>query len=295
MVSFTLTSALSTGNGLSTAGGLAASGGLFGSGSSGGSGGGGGGGFDPAASAYFTAVVSAGGSVSTARKTLYNNLFLSLRAISSDLSKFNRLWIFAAENTQSALLDLVRLQTATAVLAPTFTVDRGYTMNSPGGQYVDTGYTPATSSPTTLQNSAFLAAYTNVVGSSGASGVGTPAGTFPQMEMVAPFTDGQFHAQINDSGFGGSAFGSGLTTGLFLADRIDANNVVLALNGSDLGTSVDTSTGIPTGNSIHIGDANPVETESRFAMTAIGVSLGSSGRANFSSAITTYLTAVGAN
>lgn len=250
-------------------------------------------GTDPAATAFFAAVVAAGGTVSAGRRTLYNNLFAGLRS-DGNLSKIYRLQIYAAENTQSALMDLIALTNATPVLTPAFTADRGYTLNG-STNYIDTNYVPNASSPVTTQNSAFLACHTNLVGGSLASTIGTIAGTFPQMEMVCPFTDQIFHAQINDSGFGGSAFGSGLTTGLFVADRIDASNVVLALNGADLGTSSDASTGVPA-NSIQVGNpANLVAgTTSRYAVAAIGSSLGS-GRAAFAGRIITFLTAIGAN
>ena len=47
-------------------------------------------------------------------------------------AKLDQIWIFAAENAKSALIDLKGLATATSTggIAPSFTADRGYTGNA---------------------------------------------------------------------------------------------------------------------------------------------------------------------
>ncbi len=104
---------------------------------------------DASTSAWVAAVIANGGSVSAARQILVNNLIVGLRT-DGIFSKLDRLWLFAAENTASALTDIVADQLATAVSAPTFTANAGYAgsaaaslidtnvdVSSAGGHYTD--------------------------------------------------------------------------------------------------------------------------------------------------------------
>lgn len=248
--------------------------------------------FDPAAAAYFAQVQAGGGSITPARKTIYNNYYLALRAIDPTLAQFYRIFDIAAQDQVAALLDLINLQTGGLTAPnPTFTIDRGYTMNGTSNN-VTSNYIPNSSTPVAQQNSFFMACYVNQVGASGANGMGTLAGTFPQCEMVCPYLDGTFHAQINDSGFGGGTFAVP-GTGLYIADRVGAGSVILNYNGVDLGDTGDGSTGVPN-NPILLGNANPVESESRYAFMAFGLSLGAN-RVAFANATIAFLTAFGAN
>jgi hypothetical protein len=94
---------------------------------------------DPATEAWVAAVVAAGGTVSAGRKTLIDNLIVGLKA-DGIWTKLDRLWVFAAENTKSALIDLIALAQATETSAPTFAVDVGYTVD--GTKIVDFNYNP---------------------------------------------------------------------------------------------------------------------------------------------------------
>jgi hypothetical protein len=71
---------------------------------------------------WAAAVVAAGGSVSgtltSGRKKLINDLIMGLMA-DGVWSKLDRLWLFAAENSQSALIDIKGAVSATAVNTPT--------------------------------------------------------------------------------------------------------------------------------------------------------------------------------
>ena len=62
--------------------------------------------------------------VSSTRRTLVDAL---IRGLKTDgvWSKLDRLWLFAAENATSALVDVKEGRLATAVSSPTFTTDRG--------------------------------------------------------------------------------------------------------------------------------------------------------------------------
>ena len=81
---------------------------------------------DAATIAWVNQVVTNGGTVSAGRQTLVDNLIVGLKA-DGIWTKLERLWLFAAENTISALTDLVGLTLATANNSPTFTADVGYT------------------------------------------------------------------------------------------------------------------------------------------------------------------------
>lgn len=249
--------------------------------------------FDVAASAYFAELAGAGGTLSSGLKEGYNNFFRSLRAISPDLSNFNRVFVYAGGNQITANIDLINLEVGGTTLTPTWTAGKGYTTNGVDND-VDTMYDPTNSTPATLQDSVFIATYVNALGASNASGVGTPAGTFPQMEMVCPYTDGDFHAQINDSGFGGTPAAVGAVTGLFIADRTGPMTVVLNRDGTDLVTSTDASTGVPSGHTIRLGAANPVESQSRYAFFATGPALDTN-RGAFSTAVIALMNAIGSN
>src|SRR5215475_8332903 len=95
---------------------------------------------DPATTAWVNAVVTNGGSVSNARKTLVNNLISGLKTdgVWTDL---DRLWLYAGENQPSALTDLVATGLATAVNSPTFTTDNGFTgVDASTTVYIDSGF-----------------------------------------------------------------------------------------------------------------------------------------------------------
>jgi hypothetical protein len=98
--------------------------------------------FDAATTAWVAAVVSNGGTVSGGRQIAVNDLIVGLKA-DGIWTKLDRLWLFAAENTASALTDLAANELATEVNSPTFTVDSGYS-NGGSGVYIDTNFNPVT-------------------------------------------------------------------------------------------------------------------------------------------------------
>jgi hypothetical protein len=102
----------------------------------------GGSGTDSDALLWKAAVVAAGGTVSDSRLSLVSTLIGSLKS-AGVWTLLDRLFLLAAENSQSALIDLVALSAATAVNSPTFTTDQGYAGNA-STSYVDTGFNPST-------------------------------------------------------------------------------------------------------------------------------------------------------
>src|SRR5262245_27860031 len=96
---------------------------------------------DASTTAWVSAVVAAGGTVSAARQTIVDTLIRSLKAHSL-FSVHDRIWLLASENTQSALIDIVNLSSATNSGA-TFTADQGYAGNA-SSTFVDTGFAGST-------------------------------------------------------------------------------------------------------------------------------------------------------
>jgi len=276
----TLISGLSGGHGLwSGTAGLSGGSGLGGGGSS----------FDPAAAAYFAAVVAAGGTISPARQILYNNLFVSLRS-AGVLALLDRLWLLAAENSQSALIDLVARATATAVNSPTFATN-GYTVNGITN-YIDTGYMPSVNAVMLSQNSAHLSFYCN----SGPAYVGGGDGS-SFLQILGTFTDSNMYARIN-TGNSGAGFAT-TDTGIFIGDRTGPAAIVNEHSGVVLGTTTPASLALGT-KSLWIGAYNNngsfagASAPARLGMFSAGASLGASGRAALENAVGTYMTAVGA-
>lgn len=93
------------------------------------------------ADVWASTVVSNGGSVSSDRVVIVRQ-FIAAEITSGAWYLSDDYLGFWAENAAQALTSLKQRRLATAVAAPTFTADRGYTMNG-SSQYIDTGFIPA--------------------------------------------------------------------------------------------------------------------------------------------------------
>src|SRR5260221_11632840 len=111
--------------------------------------------FDPATIAWVSAVIANGGTVSPARRQVVDVLIKGLK-LDGTFTKLDRLWMLCAENQVSALTDMVGLTLATAVNAPTFTTDRGYTFDG-ATNYISTGYNPSLVGVNYVLNNAMVA------------------------------------------------------------------------------------------------------------------------------------------
>jgi hypothetical protein len=90
--------------------------------------------YDPAAAAFFSRLTTP---PTSARKTLYNNFFKSLRTAGL-LTKGDFCYLTAAADNQAARQNLLANQyNATAVSSPTFTADQGYAGDG-AAAYLDT-------------------------------------------------------------------------------------------------------------------------------------------------------------
>lgn len=244
--------------------------------------------FDPSAEALFARMAV---QPTDARKVLYNTFIVSLKT-AGVWAKRDTIYLLAAHTSQAALLNIKQNAfNATAVSAPTFTTDRGFT-SAGVGSYLDTGYTPSTSGGVMTLNNASIASYvnTNVA-------VNAPA---IQASTAIPFSfishrnlSDQFNAAVNADA--GATIGTGLTTsvGYRGATRTDAANIrgrfnggfnTVALASSSLPTSAFIMCGIPTNS--YTG---------RVAYGASGSHLTDAEMAAEDAAVVAFLTAIGAN
>ena len=245
-----------------------------------------GGGAIDLAAAWKGGAIAAGGTVSDARLILVRRLYEDIQGLPIDY-----LLVPAAENTQSALLDLVGLKTATLVAAPTFTTDRGYQGNGTTS-YVNASWNPTANAIKWSQNSAHLSIYNQ----SFSTGLACGCRATNMSEMWTPFTDAKIYPRLNVSG--DVSGGSGFAGGFYIADRVDGATITVALNGVDQFTISPASAASANVN-MFIGAVNNNGTainfsDSRFGAFSAGGSLGSTGRVRLYNAIQNYMTAIGA-
>jgi hypothetical protein len=134
-----------------------------------------------AAGAWRDAVIANGGTVSAGRLTTVTQ-FITAEINAGTWALTDDYWALWAENTQQALTSLKQKRLATAVAAPVFTVDRGYTFNGTSN-YIATGFIPSTHSTTMTPTNMRIAGYerTNVDGNTYTAGAGSAANVVLQL------------------------------------------------------------------------------------------------------------------
>jgi hypothetical protein len=254
---------------------------------------------DPDATAWKNAVVTAGGSVSAGRLTLVSNLIVSLKS-AGVWTKLDRLWLFAGENTQSATIDLAALQTAVPTNSPTFTVDRGYTTNG-SSSYVDTNFNPSSGTPNYALNSAHMTFWNRLNKAATATvemGDATVA-TGHVTSVSVKWSDGNTYFAVNDSNGDGGRAAPANVVGFWAASRVDSATGTVYQNGSSLGDNGQASVAIPiytflVGASRSAGSTPSNFSTCQYASASLGAGLDSTEVSAYYSALSTYMTAVGA-
>lgn len=235
--------------------------------------------YDAATTAWINAVVAAGGTISSGRRTLVDDLIIGLKT-DGIWAKFDRLWIFAAENSQSALIDLVALSTATPASSPTFTTDRGYTCN--GTAIVNTGFIPNTHGVQYTLNTAHVSAWSLTSGTSGQFTVNSG-----QTNMFLRYADGNWYVRINNNSGGAAANSDG--SGFFLGVRtagsgsgaimgyrngvniVNTTDGTVALDGAQLSVMDRDISAVSVGGTMNATDSTNYYNRMRTYMTAVGV------------------------
>lgn len=258
---------------------------------------------DSSTTAWVNAVVGAGGTVSASRQTIINTLITSLKAHNL-WNVHDRIWLLAAENSQSALIDLVNLSSATNN-GSTFTVDQGYAGNGTTS-FVNTNFGPSTNGVNYTQNSASLSCY-----------VRTSRSTASNKEAVGMFDDGsgrsaRFFPHANGSVVVASLNASnsfaqtGPTTnaqGFYTVSRTGAttSNTYKNSNTSSIFSDSTASLAGLSATTFYIGAENVQVgadnwfSDDQIAVVAFGAGLSSTDAAQFQTDINAYMTSLGTN
>lgn len=171
------------------------------------------------------------------RKAAIDQLFTSLKAGTLGsvnlLTVLDGLWLFAAHDSQAALLNALAPSATPAApsAAPTFTTDVGYAGNGTSS-YVDLSYNPTTyPSAKFLQNSASFGLWSNSAGQSGVSAGGWYDGSDGTTMFPRSTTD-TVAFRVNQA-FSSQSAASSVTSGLglFAADRSASNATKVTING----------------------------------------------------------------
>jgi hypothetical protein len=240
--------------------------------------------------------------VSAARRTAVTTLITGLMQ-DGVWFKLDRLWLFAAENEKSALVDLVGRTLATAVGSPTFTTDRGYTgVNDSTTVYIDSGYNFTTSAVNFTTNACHISAWcvTNIAstGNGGCLGGGGGGSNNGTAALYDTFSDGNVYARINDGTFSGSLGAPGTRAGHWIANRSGASATQAYQNGSLFGSPNAAAGSVQNINCAFLAYrvvAGVVSNGSpnQVAAGSVGGNLSSTDAANLYSRLRTYMTAVG--
>lgn len=175
-------------------------------------------------------VIINGGAVSATRQSLVADLISGLMR-DGVWSKLDRLWLFANENQQAALTDIVANALATNVNSTTFTTDRGFTGNG-SSMYINSQYDP-TGAGNYSQNSANMFAWNNTAGMDGGALCGM-ADVAAHIRLLPAFTNGLGSIwNINDIRNVQSPAWDG-RTGLYNMTRTDASNASLYVSGASI-------------------------------------------------------------
>lgn len=248
--------------------------------------------FDPATTAWAAAVVAAGGTVGAPRKTLVDNLIVGLKA-DGVWTKLDRLWVFAAENSKSALIDFVAVSTATTVNSPTFTADRGYAGNG-SSSYLNSNFNAFTSGVNWTLNSAHLSAWSNT-SRANAAVVATGVYNGTVVSDLMPWYGGGIVTRVNGGGLVGLTNDTSL--GFFVGQRTTGSVTGGYRNGVLCGASGDTANSIANLPFFICGRNDTGSFSSAMADQIGSVSYGAGFTAtentNYYNRLRTYMTAVG--
>jgi len=238
--------------------------------------------YDAATTAWVNAVVAAGGSVSTARKGLVDNLIVGLKA-DGIWVKLDRLTLFANENRISARQDLVTPTSAsTESNTPTFTPDRGYTVDI--SNILDLHYNAATNAVHFTQTDAHIGAW-NLANTAVGSPLIADAG-ISQLHLFPKHTDNNVYIRVNDAGPGiAISDPRGWLVGSRSPGGAPGNNKDIYQNGTLLGTASLTPTAVLNSSQYLYNGVG--------AAFSFGGSLTAANQLAFYNRLRTYMTAVG--
>jgi uncharacterized protein YmfQ (DUF2313 family) len=192
---------------------------------------------DPATTTWVSAVVLKGGTVSAARQQQIDLLIKRLKA-DGVWPALDRLWIFAAENDASALVDLVAAASATKS-NPNVIVNVNSGYSGAGGFYINSNFNPVTAPQPKhyTRNGASIGVWTQG-GGFGFAVADTSAYTYVDIWDGANVNYFAINTTQNSFGFGASTTYS---FGMFVGNRSGATNCQSYYNGLEFQFSSDAS------------------------------------------------------
>jgi len=228
---------------------------------------------------------------SAGQQTLQNQLVLDLKS-AGVWTKFDAFYVFATDgNADFACVDWIsQTYNATRVNGPTFIADVGFTGVSAQNAYLNTNYKPSSNGVNLNTNSAHIAAFSienaYTVSSS----------------LAGSFLSSSARMSINRRGVAGDVVfdtsGGNIrptSNDLKIVDRQDANTVQVYDNGATAYTNTTATVSSVPNVDTHILSLNEstqnVGTEQTVCTFSIGASVWSE-RANYRTAITSYMTAI---
>jgi hypothetical protein len=249
------------------------------------SGSGGGGAFSPEASALFAAMTTP---PTAARKTLIDACIVSLKA-AGVWSKLDAFYMTAAADSQAARLNWKTpgSQTLSAVNSPTFTADRGYQ-----GDGISAHLTAAVDLTVGTWNATRNSCHMATLSGQGGYSTGARYNAFLGGSLDTYF------ASPTSAGY--QAFGGNFSRAvasvynkIIASDRAISTTVVPYFDGAALSSLGDTSIA-PTSAGLTVLRLNTTYSAAQLKFICFGASLSAAEHAALNSAVTTYLTALGA-
>jgi hypothetical protein len=239
--------------------------------------------FETETAAWESAVVAAGGAVSSGRKTTVDTLIKGLKT-DGVWTKLERLWLFAAENGPSSWKDLTTASNASLINSPSFTTDRGYTGNGTNA-YIDSNFNLSTATKF-VQNSACIFAWSNTSGAEPKA----IAGTGNTVNTIYPNYGGTSYMAVNSTAnTQDTAPGS---VGLFSITRSGSNATAIYYNGGLIVVGADPSSPPVNSNLLFLSESSTF-TARQVCCGGAGAHLTATDQSNLYNKLRTYMTAVG--
>ncbi len=245
-----------------------------------------------------TAFLARTSGLDTTHRNAYSNLLCGLD-LDGVLSKLDALYIFATQDSATALLNLVSTNyTCVSNGPPTFVADRGFTgVSGSSSVYLDTQFNPITATtPNYVLGSAHISAWSNT-SAQGANDVsmGLVNGGGNEVFIIPRTTSniGRFAVNCGESDVSNTD-----GSGYYIAVQPDGISTVVYRNGVQIISAASTGSfslnmSMPilairdSGTGIQSGSGR------QHSAASIGASLSSTDAGNLNSRVHTYMTAVG--
>ncbi len=212
--------------------------------------------------------------------------------------KFDLLYVFATQNSTTALLNLVSSSfPCLAAGSPTFAADGGYTgVDASTTVYLDTQFNASSAGGKYAQDSAHVSCVTNTNAMStaaGGVGIGVYAAGASETDILPQYSDGSAYFRIND-GAGSSGIAVANSLGRYVANRSGASATQAYKNGTSIGSPNAASGSLVNSTMRILANSNVLGLGSalQYQMASAGGSLTASDVSIFDAAIVSYQNAI---